>query len=311
MQKLSFLKPKDSIYLIAPSGIIDSNHIEQAVKWIEKNGFTPKVGIHLTDNFFRFSATDEHRLFDLQKALDCEQTKAIWCIRGGYGMTRILDKLNWDKFLEYPKWLIGFSDITAIHLKINRLSFKSMHGFMPVQFKYLEGDNLENQQIEKTLASFFDAITGKSYQISSKSHQKNKLGQAEAEIIGGNLSMIINSLATPTEINTDNKILFLEEVGENLYAVDRMLGQLFRAGKLKNLKGIVIGSFSDSKQTVEQFGFSVEQMILDLTKEYTYPVAFDFPIGHTAENETVICGANVIFEVNNEGGILKFLQNAI
>lgn len=346
-----FLKSKDTICLIAPSGIIEPNNIEYAVDWIMKNDFTPKVGIHLTDNFFRFAATDEHRLFDLQKALDCEETKAIWCIRGGYGMGRILDKINWDKFLENPKWLIGFSDITAIHLKINQLGFQSIHGFMPVQFRYLyqHQTNLETQKaftdsqkiqiqqikkgekgvknipkqdtneitdkiyIEKSIQSLLDALIGKPYQISSKPHEKNKLVEnkekVEGEIIGGNLSMIVNSLATPTEINTDNKILFLEEVGENLYAIDRMLWQLYRAGKFKNLKGIVVGSFSGSKQTAQQFGFSVEQMIIDLVKEYDYPVAFDFPIGHTAQNETVICGANVIFEVNKEGGSLKFLQN--
>ncbi|WP_338791432.1 LD-carboxypeptidase [Bernardetia sp. MNP-M8] len=344
-----FLKSKDMIRLIAPSGIVEPNNIEHAVEWIMENDFTPKVGIHLTDNFFRFAATDEHRLFDLQKALDCKETKAIWCIRGGYGMGRILDKLNWDKFLENPKWLIGFSDITAIHLKINQLGFQSMHGFMPVQFKYLyqPQTNLETQkaftdsqkvqiqqikkgekgvrntlkqdtseisdkiQIEKSIQSFLQALLGKSYQINSLSHPKNKLGETEGEIIGGNLSMIINSLATPTEINTDNKILFLEEVGENLYAVDRMLWQLYRAGKFKNLKGIVVGSFSGSKQTAQQFGFSVEQMIIDLVKEYNYPVAFNSPIGHTSQNETVICGANVAFEVSNEGGVLKFLQNPV
>jgi len=335
-----FLKPKDAICLIAPSGIIEPNSIEYAVEWIMKNDFMPRVGIHLTDNFYRFAATDKHRLFDLQKALDCEESKAIWCIRGGYGMGRILDKLNWDKFLENPKWLIGFSDITAIHLKVSQLGFQSMHGFMPVQFKYLyqPKTNLETQKaftnsqkiqiqqskkgekgvknalkqgtneitdkiyIEKSIQSFLDALLGKSYQISSKPHEKNKLGQKEkieGEIIGGNLSMIINSLATPTEINTDNKILFLEEVGENLYSIDRMLWQLYRAGKLKNLKGLVVGSFSGSKQTAQQFGFSVEQMIIDLVKEY----------GHTAQNETVICGATVVFEVNKDGGSLKFLQN--
>jgi muramoyltetrapeptide carboxypeptidase len=324
-----FLQKGDSIRLIAPSGIVEPIHIEQAVSWIEENGFVAQVGIHMTDNFFRFSATDEHRLSDLQKALDSQKIKAIWCVRGGYGMTRILDKINWTKFIENPKWLIGFSDITAIHLKINQLGFQGMHGFMPVQFKYLQQKqtDLEKQvksnfledenskNIEKTIQNFLDAITGKSYQISSTFNKNNKLGEThgkiKGEIIGGNLSMIINSLSTPTEINTDNKILFLEEVGENLYAVDRMLGQLYRAGKLKNLKGLVIGSFSDSKQTVEQFGFSVEQIILDLTKEYTYPIAFDFPIGHTSQNETVICGATVIFEVNNKGGVLKFLQNSI
>ncbi len=326
MQNPSFLKPKDTIHLIAPSGIVDSNSIENAIKWIEENDFEPKMGIHLVDNFYRFSATDEHRLSDLQNALDAQDTKAIWCIRGGYGMTRILDKINWDKFIKNPKWLIGFSDITAIHLKTNQLGVKSMHGFMPVQFKYwLENDDeveflkteianqkrLENIQIRQSTQSFFDAITGKSYQINSISNKNNKIGQTKAQIIGGNLSMIINSLATPTEIKTDNKILFLEEVGENLYAVDRMLGQLYRAGKLKNLKGIVVGSFSGSKQTIEQFGSSVEEMILDLTKEYNYPIAFDFPIGHTAQNETVICGANVIFEANEEGGVLKFSQNPV
>jgi len=340
-----FLQKGDSIRLIAPSGVIEPIHIEQAVNWIEENGFDPQVGIHLTDNYFRFAATDEHRLFDLQHALDSEKIKAIWCIRGGYGMTRILDKLNWDKFIENPKWLIGFSDITAIHLKINQLGFQSMHGFMPVQFKYLYKEETNNEletafrdahktefqqsqkeekgikisfvknknteNIEKSIQSFFNAIIGKTYQINSIFNKNNKIGKVEAEIIGGNLSMIINSLATQTEINIDNKILFLEEVGENLYAVDRMLGQLYRAGKLKNLKGLVVGSFSDSKQTVEQFGLSVKQMILDLVKEYNYPVAFDFPIGHTAQNETVICGANVVFEVNSEVGILNFTQNFV
>ena len=329
LQSPLFLKPKDKIRLIAPSGIVEPQNIEQAVQWIIENDFIPQVGIHLTDNFFRFAATDEHRLYDLQKALDSDDIKAIWCIRGGYGMGRILDNLNWEKFLQKPKWLIGFSDITAIHLKINQLNIQSMHGFMPVQFKYLyantenniasiqekndqfsitEAKSQEVIHIEKSIQSFLHALQGKSYQIKAIANQENRLGNTQGEIIGGNLSMIINSLATPTEIETDGKILFLEEVGENLYAVDRMLWQLYRAGKLKNLKGLAVGSFSGSRQTVEQFGFSVSQMITALVKEYTYPVAFDFPIGHTAENETVICGATVDFEVGKEGSILKFLQ---
>ncbi len=171
----------------------------------------------------------------------------------------------------------------------------------------------DKKYAQKSVQTFFDALTGKPYQIVSIFNKKNKVGANEtkiqAQIIGGNLSIVVSSLATKTEINTDNKILFLEEVGENLYAVDRMLGQLHRAGKLKNLKGLVVGSFSDMKQTAQQFGFSVEDMILNVTKEYAYPVIFDFPIGHTAQNETVVCGANVIFEVNDKGGVLKFLQN--
>lgn len=313
-----FLEPKDAICLIAPSGIVEPENIEQAVNWILDNDFTPKVGIHMTDNYFRFAATDSHRLFDLQNALDNPSIKAIWCVRGGYGMTRILDKLNWDKFIQHPKWLIGFSDITAIQLKINQLGIKSMHGFMPVQFKYVypketafsstlpnseinleieKQNQLPKLNIQKSIQSLLAALRGEPYQINASFHLNNKLGKTEGEIIGGNLSMLINSLATPTEIDTTNKILFLEEVGENLYAIDRMLGQLFRANKFKNLKGLVIGSFSDSKQTVEQFGFSVEDMILNLVKEYNYPVAFAIPIGHTSQNETVICGENVILEV--------------
>ncbi|WP_291725785.1 S66 peptidase family protein [Bernardetia sp.] len=329
MQSPPFLKKNDTIHLIAPSGIVEPQHIEQAVNWIIENGFIPQVGTHLTDNYFRFAATDKHRLFDLQKSLDSDEAKAIWCIRGGYGMGRILDDINWEKFIKNPKWLIGFSDITAIHLKINQLGFQSMHGVMPVQFKYLveneknlvsalkediiKRDNtqpiIQSQEITnitQSLKSFLDAIKGKSYKINADFCPENRLGQAEGEIIGGNLSMIINSLATPTEIDTNNKILFLEEVGENLYAIDRMLWQLYRAGKFKHLKGLVIGSFSGSKQTVEQFGFSVPQMITELVKDYHYPVAFGFPIGHTAENQTVMCGATVSFQVNEEKSALNF-----
>ncbi len=160
-----FLQKGDAIRLIAPSGVIESSNIEQAVDWIEENGFTPQVGIHMTDNYYRFSAKDENRLHDLQNALDDKEVKAIWCIRGGYGMTRILDDINWDEFIENPKWLIGFSDITAIHLKINQLGFQSMHAFMPVQFKYLYKEET-NAELEKAFLE--------SQKINSQKSNNNK-----------------------------------------------------------------------------------------------------------------------------------------
>lgn len=299
-----FLQAKDTVRLLAPAGIVTPVSIEHGVQWLIDNDFTPEVGIHLTDNYFRYAAKDEHRLHDLQKALDSPTLKAIWCVRGGYGMIRILDKIDWTGFCKFPKWIIGFSDITALHLKINQLGFASLHAFMPVQFRHLKDDC---EKVNCSTQSLKNSLLGNAHQVEALPSVFNKKGSAKGELIGGNLSSLVNSLGTSTEIDTTNKILFLEEVSEALYAIDRMLWQLKRSGKLAHLKALVVGDFSELSQTKAQFGQGIEEIIREITQEYTYPVAFNFPIGHTAHNEAIICGSQVELYVQETTSLIKFV----
>lgn len=270
--------------MAAPGRKPDNQTLEASVSILQSWGLNVITGQNVLSNRHSYlSGTDAERLSDFQNALDDSSVKAVFCIRGGYGTTRILDQLDFSKFLKSPKWICGFSDVTALHLKLQSLNVQSIHSTMPVQFAKKEfidsADRLRS------------VLFGAASVLTAASSFSNRTGEGEGKVVGGNLSLLADSLGTSTEIQTDNKILIIEEVGEVVYRLDRMLVQLKRAGKLKKLAGLVIGHMTNIQESELPFGETIEEIIVHHTKEFTYPVGFNFPTGHDAPNLPWIEGA--------------------
>lgn len=286
----SKLKTGDKICIVSPSRTIQETQIKEAIDLFEKWGLKVELGEHVYSSYGYFAGTDAQRLNDLQKAIDNPEIKAVFCSRGGYGMSRILDSLNFEELLKQPKWIIGFSDITALHIQLNNIGLQSVHGLMPVQFDYMGTED----SIESLKKLLFDGSID--YQLPGDIN--NISGEAHAEIIGGNLSLLVDSLGTASEINTDDKILFVEEIDEFLYKIDRMFNQLKRADKLSKLKGLIIGDFSQQKDTNIPFGQTLEQIVLHHTSNFNYPISFSIPIGHEPHNLAIPCGRVIKLNVS-------------
>ncbi len=239
-----------------------------------------------------FSAADEERRDELQAMLDDPSINAILCGRGGYGVGRIIDQLDLSKFKKNPKWVIGFSDITVLHAHLfSKLGIASLHA--PMASAFNEGEN-------EFIRAFKNAVTGKKAKYSAAAHPYNRPGTVTAPLVGGNLSLLANITGTPSDINTKNKILFLEDIGEYIYNIDRMLYQLKRSGKLNALAGLIIGGFTDMKDTGRPFGKKVYEVIRDIVAEYDYPVCFGFPVSHGTENYALKVGVEYKLSVNKK-----------
>jgi len=289
------LKKGDVISLIAPAGYVkDVKHIDFGIQLAESWGLKVVLGKHIYQKNNHFAGFDEERLEDLQLALDDETIKAIWCIRGGYGTVRIIDKVNFEKFKKNPKWIIGFSDITVLHNTIHNLGFQSLHGLMPATV----ADASENK--DKSIQSLKDALFGNELSYKINSSKFNRLGSCSGILTGGNLSILASLLGSKSSINTTGCILFIEEVGEYLYHIDRMLQNLKRNGYFKNCSGLLVGRFTDIKKNDPSFGKTIEELILDVVAEYNFPVLFNFPAGHSSKNETLILGSKVMLDVREK-----------
>lgn len=299
MIKPRFLRKGDVVRLVAPGRKLERTNIETGVNVIQSHGLSVTLGQNLFSAAHNYlSGNDIERLQDLQHALDDSSIQAIICIRGGYGTTRILDQLDFTKFLKSPKWVCGFSDVTALHLKLQSLGVQSIHAAMPVQFSKKES--------AESVESLVSALMGSSKPLEAIPAAGNRAGEATGKLIGGNLSLLTDSLGTETEIQTDNRILLIEEVGEYAYRLDRMLVQLKRSGKLRKLAGLAVGHMTDIKEGELPFGESVSHMINYHTRDYQYPIAFDFATGHDHPNLAWIEGADAQLTVNANGSTLRF-----
>ena len=250
-----FLKPGDKIRIVSPAGKVKKEYVIPAVEWLTQQGFKVELGKHVFADHFQFAGTDKQRLDDLQTALDDPETAAIMCSRGGYGTVRIIDQLKCDNFKKYPKWLVGFSDITILHTCINNLGIATIHGVMPRHF--LDENKIPSENLE----SLMQLLQGEKVHYTLTSEKHNKPGNAVGELVGGNLSIISSLLGTKYEIESYGKILFLEDVEEFLYHTDRIIHQLKLSGKLDNLAGLVIGDFTDMKDNESPFGKLVHEII--------------------------------------------------
>lgn len=295
-----YLKKGDTIGITCPAGYMDAAKAKTCINTLQRWGFDVMVGKTLgskSKNYF--SGTDEERTNELQAMLDDANINAILFGRGGYGMGRIIDRLDFTKFKKKPKWLIGFSDITILHAHLyTKIKAASLHAPMAAAFN--EGDNEFIQSLHK-------AIIGKKARYSCAPHAFNKTGISSAGIVGGNLSLLAHIIGTPSDISTKNKILFIEDIGEQIYNTDRLLYQLKRSGKLANLAGLIVGGFTDMKDTDRPFGKTVYEVIQEITAAYNYPVAYDFPVSHGKENYALKIGVPYNLKVGKNKTLLTEL----
>ncbi|WP_457616484.1 S66 peptidase family protein [Lutibacter sp.] len=304
-----YLKKGDTIAIVAPAGRLKNGQkeVEEAIKLVESWGLHVVLGAHVFEKNYHFAGTDDERASDFQAALDNPNIKAIWCARGGYGTVRIIDKLDYTTFKKHPKWIIGYSDVTALHNEIHNLGIESMHALMPISLPEKDEHYRENlEKMSEAIASFKKALFGKKLQYTIPSSKYNRLGNAKGQLVGGNLTLLHTMLGSRTSISTKNKILFFEEIGEYKYHIDRMLQSLKRAGYFENCKGVIVGGITKVRKNTTPFGKTVEALILEVLSEYDFPVVFDFPAGHDSDNRALILGRNVTLEVTKEKTKLKF-----
>ena len=285
-----YLKKGNVIGITSPAGYITLEEIQPSIQLMESWGYTIKIGDTIGKRDFTFGGTDEDRARDLQHMLDDKKIKAIMCARGGYGIIRIIDKLKWEKFKEYPKWVIGFSDVTVIHSHLNRnLGIASIHSKMCNSFPE-KWEKAEPIQAE-TIVSIKKALSGEKMKYSFSANSFNNQGTAVGKLVGGNLKTIESLAGSKSDIDTAGKILFVEDTGEYMYSIDRLFWNLKRSGKLSSLKGLIIGGFKVKvDEDSDEFGKILEEVVLEKVKNYNYPVCFDFPVGHQKNNFALKCG---------------------
>jgi muramoyltetrapeptide carboxypeptidase len=285
-----YLKKGDTIGICCPAGYMPYEKAATAIDVLQQWGFRVKVGATLGKQHHYFSGTDEERLNDFQQLLDDDSVQAILFGRGGYGMSRIIDQVDFKKFRRRPKWLAGFSDITLLHSHIHRqFKIPTLHSPMCAAFNDDKHKDVYVQSLKK-------ALLGKPLRYSVTGHELNRKGSARGILTGGNLALLSHAVGSASDNKTDGKILFIEDTGEYIYNTDRMMIHLDRSGKLAKLAGLVIGSFSDEQDTSIPFGKTSFEVIYDLVKKYDYPVCFNFPCGHTDANYTLKLG--VEWELN-------------
>ncbi len=289
-----YLKQGDTIGIVCPSGYMPFEKAKKCIEVLQQWGFKIQIGKTLGHQHNYFSGTDEERLYDLQMMLDDENIKAIYCGRGGYGLSRIIDKINFENFIQHPKWIIGYSDITLLHAHIfSNYTIAGLHAPMAAAFNEID-------ESKKYIDSIYNSLIGKQQTYEVASHQLNRNGICKGELLGGNLALLVHVTGTKSDINTKNKILFIEDIGEYKYNIDRMLLQLKRAGKLNELAGLIVGNFTEIKDTTIPFGKNIEEIIFDTVAEYNYPVCFDFPVGHVKENYALKIGVEYELKVENK-----------
>lgn len=296
-----YLQKGDTIGLVCPSGYMSPEKTAECIRVLQEEwGYRVKTGKTVSsDSLTYFSGTDEERLNDFQQMLDDDEVKAVLCARGGYGFTRIIDRINFKKFKKQPKWLIGFSDITLLHAHIySNYYIATLHAPMAAAFN-------DAGYINRFVQSLKNALEGKKAKYDCLPHEFNQKGEAVGELVGGNLSLLVHGIGTDSDIRTRGRILFLEDIGEYLYSIDRMFYQLKRSGKLKNLAGLIIGGFTDIKDTTRPFGKTVYEAIHDVIKEYKYPVCFGFPVSHGKENYALKIGVGYKLKVGKSKVILE------
>jgi muramoyltetrapeptide carboxypeptidase len=289
----------DTIALVSTAKKVDFSVVENARKHFESWGLKVVVGESATASYHQFSGDDEVRTRDFQAQLDNPEVKAIICLRGGYGSVRILDRLDFTEFAKHPKWIVGYSDVTAIqsHVLKNHL-IASLHAEMPLKFPIFPNTN-------ESLEALKNALFGRFESLQIQPNVLNKTGVTKGELVGGNLAILCSLLGSPSEIDTRGKILFLEDVGEYLYAIDRMMMTLKRAEKLDQLVGLAIGQFTDLQDNAIPFGKTAYEIIAEHVAEYDYPVLFDIPAGHCKINKPLIFGGVYTMNISEQSAILQ------
>ena len=295
------LQPGDTVGITCPAGFVSYERIAYAVETLQRWGFQVRVGKTVGERTTYFSGSDEERRDDLQEMLDDTSVKAIIAGRGGYGTSRIIDELDFSGFQKNPKWICGFSDITVLHSHINKnYNIATLHSPMCRAFDADRENSYYVQSLRK-------ALTGEDLHYHFASSDHNKTGTATGELTGGNLAMLAHITGSISQADTKGKILFIEDIGEHLYHIDRLLLNLKRSGQLENLAGMLIGTFTETEDTDRPFGQTLEQIILSKVAGYHFPVAFNVPCGHDTENITLQMGRMHTMTVNDAGSSLSCL----
>lgn len=298
MQTPPFLRPGDRVGVLAPASRVDVTLLGPAFATLQSWGLTLEQGPTLTRQFHQFAGTDAERAADLQCLLDDDGIRAVFPARGGYGVSRLLDGLDFSRFLRNPKWLVGFSDLTALHAHANRLGVETVHGPMPKNF----GFDPTGFSVETLRRALF----GEPLRYNLPPNPHNRPGKGTGALTGGNLCLVCHLIGSPSEVDTAGKILFLEDVGEYHHAIDRFLVQLKRSGKLARLAGLLVGQFSDLKDNAGvPYGFTPDEMVAEHVAGYDFPVAYKFPVSHEADNWALVCGREARLEVTAGGTVLE------
>ncbi|NRA11997.1 MAG: LD-carboxypeptidase [Crocinitomicaceae bacterium] len=296
-QTIQPLQKGDLIEILAPAKAIEEAHVVFAKSFLEGKGFKVRISENCLGEDNYFSGSISERLSDFQNAVDDPEVKAFVCARGGYGCVQLVDKIQWANSLRYPKWIVGFSDVTVFHQRIGIMGMESIHGSMPLNFKKNSSDALQ---------TLVHALTGNSYSIKVPSNSKNNLGEAKGRILGGNLSILYSLLGTNDGIDYSNSILFIEDLAEQIYHIDRMFYAFNKAGVLDQIKGLVVGGMTDLKDTATPFGMSYEDVILSHFEYRNIPICFNFPAGHIDDNRALILGKEASLSVQKEKVQLSF-----
>ncbi|MEZ4777942.1 MAG: LD-carboxypeptidase [Flavobacteriaceae bacterium] len=292
----TYLQKGDTVAIVSTARKISTSEIQPAIELLTAWGLQVVVGTTIGAEYYQFAGDDALRAADFQAMLDNPKVKAIWCARGGYGTVRMIDLLNFSEFLKHPKWIVGYSDVTVLHSHIHQLGVATIHSQMCLE--------IENKT-EATRETLRKALFGEEYSIEYIStHPLQRHGTAKAQLVGGNLSMLYSLCGSPSALDTKGKILFLEDLDEHLYHVDRMMQNLKRNGMLKELKGLIVGGMSDMKDHTQEFGFATdrpfgktaEEIIYDAVKEYDFPACFNFPAGHILDNRALVMGREAILK---------------
>lgn len=283
----------NKIRIVSPAKMIEKDCIDFAVDFFSQHGFIVEVATHALGQNNYFSGTDKERLVDFQQALDADDVDFILCARGGYGSVRIIDDLDFTAIQKTPKLIIGFSDITVFHNHLHRnFGVPTLHATVPLNFK----DNSE-----ASLNSLLNVLAKKPNEYTIPGHSLNQVGEVEAIIVGGNLSILYSLIGTNSDIDLVGKILFVEDIGEPIYAIDRMFYALKKSGKLNNLAGLIVGGMTNIKDTEAPYNQSPEEIIHEHTSTYNYPVCFNFPAGHINDNRAILLGTKAKLRVSESG----------
>ena len=292
-----YLKKDDTIGIVAPARWIEQNKYNSIIQFIEQNGYKVLRGESTYKQYGPFAGDDSLRLNDMQQMIDNNNISAILCLRGGYGTIRIIDNLNFENLKTHPKWIIGFSDITILHNALSNINIKSIHGQMPINF-------IENKNSAESL---FKILKGEKIHYNIKADNLNKKGTIKGILTGGNIAILCSLLGTDFDTEWKGKILFIEEVGEYLYRLDRLMYQLKLSGKLKDIAGLIIGGLSSMKDNSPTFGQTAKEIIYNVIKEYNYPVCFNFSAGHIPNNQPLIMGEEIQLNIDNKVSSIQYI----
>lgn len=292
-----YLKKGDTVGILATARKIDLATLQPGIKLLESWGLKIVIGKTIGKEQNQLAGPDWQRATDFQEMLDNPNIKAIWAAKGGYGTVRIVDRINFDNFKKRPKWVIGFSDVTVMHSHINNMNIGTLHAIMAISAKSATPEAIE---------SFRKALFGEKLEYHIPHHAFNKNGKATGELVGGNLSVLYSIQGSESAVDMNGKILFLEDLDEYLYHIDRMMMNLKRNGSLKGLKGIIIGGMTSMNDNDIPWGHDSLEIIQDIVKDLNIPVAYNFPAGHIKDNRALILGKTVTFEVNDKETVLKF-----